>query len=174
MSRPRTPISSRRRRAKTPRATNWCRSMPPRPRGRRPAAGPTVAPTAKQERKTKYWHCPMHPQIVREAPGKCPICGMDLVPMPRRRPRPRRPRLPARPRLRRKSARSSTGCRPWTPATSGTSPARPPAAWTWCRFMRTRGQGREPRAPLRFRPPPSSPWGCGPPRWKSAPCPGIP
>ena len=24
----------------------------------------------------------MHPQIVREAPGKCPICGMDLVPVP--------------------------------------------------------------------------------------------
>lgn len=24
--------------------------------------------------------CPMHPQIIRDAPGKCPICGMDLVP----------------------------------------------------------------------------------------------
>ena len=23
--------------------------------------------------------CPMHPQIVRDEPGKCPICGMDLV-----------------------------------------------------------------------------------------------
>ncbi|NBD94966.1 MAG: efflux RND transporter periplasmic adaptor subunit [Gammaproteobacteria bacterium] len=23
--------------------------------------------------------CPMHPQIVREEPGQCPICGMDLV-----------------------------------------------------------------------------------------------
>ena len=23
--------------------------------------------------------CPMHPQIVRDAPGKCPICGMNLV-----------------------------------------------------------------------------------------------
>jgi membrane fusion protein, copper/silver efflux system len=30
--------------------------------------------TAKQE-----YTCPMHPQIVREKPGKCPICGMDLV-----------------------------------------------------------------------------------------------
>lgn len=24
--------------------------------------------------------CPMHPQIVRDQPGNCPICGMDLVP----------------------------------------------------------------------------------------------
>lgn len=24
--------------------------------------------------------CPMHPEIVREEPGTCPICGMDLVP----------------------------------------------------------------------------------------------
>jgi membrane fusion protein, copper/silver efflux system len=23
--------------------------------------------------------CPMHPQIVRDKPGRCPICGMDLV-----------------------------------------------------------------------------------------------
>lgn len=27
----------------------------------------------------KAWHCPMHPQIVRDRPGNCPICGMDLV-----------------------------------------------------------------------------------------------
>ena len=25
--------------------------------------------------------CPMHPQIVRDVPGSCPICGMDLVPV---------------------------------------------------------------------------------------------
>ena len=27
--------------------------------------------------------CPMHPQIVQPAPGNCPICGMDLVPVER-------------------------------------------------------------------------------------------
>ena len=26
------------------------------------------------------WTCPMHPQIVRDAPGSCPICGMALEP----------------------------------------------------------------------------------------------
>ncbi|MCU7551843.1 efflux RND transporter periplasmic adaptor subunit [Chitinophagaceae bacterium LB-8] len=30
---------------------------------------------AKQE-----YTCPMHPQIVQDKPGKCPICGMTLVP----------------------------------------------------------------------------------------------
>ena len=27
------------------------------------------------------WTCPMHPQIVRDAPGSCPICGMALEAM---------------------------------------------------------------------------------------------
>jgi P-type Cu+ transporter len=27
------------------------------------------------------WTCPMHPQIVEERPGPCPICGMALEPM---------------------------------------------------------------------------------------------
>ncbi len=29
--------------------------------------------------ETRYT-CPMHPQIDRDSPGSCPICGMDLVP----------------------------------------------------------------------------------------------
>ncbi|MBB6613055.1 efflux RND transporter periplasmic adaptor subunit [Pontibacter sp. Tf4] len=31
------------------------------------------------EGETEYT-CPMHPQIVKNEPGSCPICGMDLVP----------------------------------------------------------------------------------------------
>ena len=27
------------------------------------------------------WTCPMHPEIVRDEPGSCPICGMTLEPM---------------------------------------------------------------------------------------------
>jgi hypothetical protein len=27
--------------------------------------------------------CPMHAQVIRDAPGACPICGMTLVPRPR-------------------------------------------------------------------------------------------
>ncbi len=29
----------------------------------------------------KRWHCPMHPEIVKDGPGDCPICGMKLVPI---------------------------------------------------------------------------------------------
>lgn len=43
------------------------------------ATAPAAAPVAG---KPKLWHCPMHPDIIRDAPGKCPKCGMDLVPIP--------------------------------------------------------------------------------------------
>ena len=37
---------------------------------------------AKVERAAaKRYTCPMHPEIVRDAPGHCPICGMALEPM---------------------------------------------------------------------------------------------
>jgi RND family efflux transporter, MFP subunit len=31
--------------------------------------------------KSTIWTCAMHPQIRMPAPGKCPICGMDLIPL---------------------------------------------------------------------------------------------
>jgi len=33
----------------------------------------------KEAAATELYTCPMHPDIIRERPGKCPICGMDLV-----------------------------------------------------------------------------------------------
>ena len=30
---------------------------------------------------TAIWTCSMHPQVRRPGPGKCPICGMDLIPL---------------------------------------------------------------------------------------------
>lgn len=35
---------------------------------------------AAKSAETKYT-CPMHPQVIKDAPGTCPICGMDLVPV---------------------------------------------------------------------------------------------
>lgn len=31
--------------------------------------------------KSEIWTCSMHPQIRMKEPGKCPICGMDLIPL---------------------------------------------------------------------------------------------
>ncbi|WP_375773312.1 efflux RND transporter periplasmic adaptor subunit [Archangium gephyra] len=44
-----------------------------------PATAATT-PAASEPAATKY-QCPMHPSVVQDQPGKCPICGMDLVPM---------------------------------------------------------------------------------------------
>jgi Cu(I)/Ag(I) efflux system membrane fusion protein len=47
-------------------------------------------PSKKSKEKHDYstgvvqgtvWTCAMHPQIRMEQPGKCPICGMDLIPL---------------------------------------------------------------------------------------------
>jgi len=35
---------------------------------------------SKQAKKQKYT-CPMHPEVVMDHPGKCPKCGMKLVPL---------------------------------------------------------------------------------------------
>jgi Cu+-exporting ATPase len=39
------------------------------------APPPAITAASKIE-----WTCPMHPEIVRDAPGNCPICGMALEP----------------------------------------------------------------------------------------------
>jgi len=36
--------------------------------------------SAGRKDDVKY-HCPMHPTVVSDKPGSCPICGMDLVPI---------------------------------------------------------------------------------------------
>jgi P-type Cu+ transporter len=41
-------------------------------------AGPATRPASA--RAVREWTCPMHPEIVRDAPGHCPICGMSLEP----------------------------------------------------------------------------------------------
>lgn len=36
---------------------------------------------ASETAKGTIWTCSMHPQIRMKEPGKCPICGMDLIPL---------------------------------------------------------------------------------------------
>ncbi|MHB8843373.1 MAG: heavy metal translocating P-type ATPase [Nitrospirota bacterium] len=44
-----------------------------------PILPPEVEGVADKD-KSIEWTCPMHPEIVRNAPGSCPICGMALEP----------------------------------------------------------------------------------------------
>ena len=43
-----------------------------------PASPAPAAATAEQH---QLWTCSMHPQVVEDHPGQCPICGMNLVPL---------------------------------------------------------------------------------------------
>lgn len=61
------------------------------------AAGPTEVRKGKE---AAAWHCPMHPTVTSDHPGKCPLCGMDLVPLEQAvsagaRPEPAVVQLPA-------------------------------------------------------------------------------
>jgi len=47
----------------------------------KPSSDSKDGPVSKQAVSQK-WYCSMDPQIIRNGPGKCPICGMDLIPMP--------------------------------------------------------------------------------------------
>jgi RND family efflux transporter MFP subunit len=42
---------------------------------------PVVNAAAEAQEEQQLWTCGMHPQIVEEEPGQCPICGMNLTPM---------------------------------------------------------------------------------------------
>jgi hypothetical protein len=54
----------------------WWATPPTEPDAGRPAADSGLGPRHTAVR----YVCPMHPEVVRDAPGACPICGMDLVP----------------------------------------------------------------------------------------------
>jgi len=42
--------------------------------------GTKAGVTAKPASAPTVWTCSMHPQIRKDGPGKCPLCGMDLIP----------------------------------------------------------------------------------------------
>ncbi len=44
------------------------------------------------EGESTKWTCSMHPQIQQPKPGKCPICGMDLIPLKKSSKKSLRPR----------------------------------------------------------------------------------
>ena len=40
-----------------------------------------VKSVVTEHAKHQIWTCSMHPQVRMDAPGQCPICGMDLIPL---------------------------------------------------------------------------------------------
>ncbi len=46
--------------------------------GHKPSAAETPAPSGSAK---QLWTCGMHPQVIQDAPGLCPICHMELTPM---------------------------------------------------------------------------------------------
>lgn len=38
-----------------------------------------MAEGKSESNESKRYTCPMHPEVVRSDPGKCPKCGMALV-----------------------------------------------------------------------------------------------
>ncbi len=46
-----------------------------------PKPGAGADSEAREKAAIEYYTCPMHPQIHRDEPGNCPICGMKLVPV---------------------------------------------------------------------------------------------
>ena len=41
---------------------------------------PAPPEQSKESEKAAVYTCPMHPEVISSAPGKCPKCGMKLVP----------------------------------------------------------------------------------------------
>ena len=40
-----------------------------------------VIEQGQKEEKKELWTCSMHPQVIQDHPGHCPICHMTLVPL---------------------------------------------------------------------------------------------
>src|SRR5579862_1731925 len=45
----------------------------------RPSPNAQAAASEPHSASDTEFFCPMHPFVIRETPGKCPICGMDLI-----------------------------------------------------------------------------------------------
>jgi hypothetical protein len=46
-----------------------------------PAVNATPTPTLSAPAEVDYYTCPMHADVREKKPGKCPKCGMELVPV---------------------------------------------------------------------------------------------
>ena len=49
--------------------------------GNVPVCGMNLEKLPQLNIEAPQYTCPMHPEIIKDAPGACPVCGMDLVPV---------------------------------------------------------------------------------------------
>lgn len=62
-----------------------CKNTRPTPAGHSPAGFTPTPPSgvdpavSRTPEVAEEWVCPMHPQVRMSQPGRCSICGMDLV-----------------------------------------------------------------------------------------------
>jgi len=68
----------------------------PHEHGHSDSTPPPAVPGASGTRYT----CPMHPEILRDAPGSCPKCGMTLIPIVEAIPRAAEYTCPMHPEVR--------------------------------------------------------------------------
>jgi membrane fusion protein, copper/silver efflux system len=54
-------------------------------------------PAAKAQSARIRYHCPMHPAMISDHPGDCPICGMRMVPLEGEPPQDNAPSVPSTP-----------------------------------------------------------------------------
>ncbi|MCH7751697.1 MAG: hypothetical protein IH898_06025, partial [Planctomycetes bacterium] len=51
------------------------------PPAQQPAGAESAHSGHEGQDQVTMWTCSMHPQIRSDKPGKCPLCGMDLIPV---------------------------------------------------------------------------------------------
>lgn len=70
----------------------------------------SVSPDAAAAASGTRYTCPMHPEIVRDAPGSCPKCGMTLIPIREAIPPAAEYTCPMHPEIRRPQPGSCPKC----------------------------------------------------------------
>lgn len=60
-------------------AGGWWLSRDIAPAPADPHAGHAPGELAQSRPATEVWTCPMHPEVRKDGPGSCPICGMTLI-----------------------------------------------------------------------------------------------